>query len=230
MEVGLHVHRQPTLVGDDDEVLRRQVSAAAEDEGKQREYAVAMTRRAVILAAGGSQRMGRPKALLELDGRPIVAWHCEQLATIADEVVVVTGAAPLASVVPTTVRIVHNAAWATTEPRHSLLLAIAGLDPEAEIIATPVDVPPAPANVLEALLAAPADVVADRGAVVTYDDTPGHPVRMGARSLQAGLSTGTLRDATARAVRVPVDWPDALRTWNNADEWSAFVASVKSAR
>jgi CTP:molybdopterin cytidylyltransferase MocA len=47
-----------------------------------------MKRRAVILAAGGSQRMGRPKALLELDGRPIVAWHCERLATVADEVVV----------------------------------------------------------------------------------------------------------------------------------------------
>ena len=86
-----------------------------------------MTRHAVVLAAGGSQRMGRPKALLELDGRPVVAWHCERLATIADEVVVVTGAASLAGVVPATTRIVHNAAWATTEPRHSLLLAIAGL-------------------------------------------------------------------------------------------------------
>jgi CTP:molybdopterin cytidylyltransferase MocA len=184
----------------------------------------------VILAAGGSERMGRPKALLELDGRPIVAWHCAGLATVADEVVVVTGATSLARVVPTTARIVHNDAWATTEPRHSLLLAIAGLDPEVEIIATPVDVPPAPGNVLAALLAAPAAVVADRGAVVAYGDVPGHPIRMGARSLEAGLSTGTLRDATARALRVPVDWPGAVRTWNTADEWSAFVASVKSAR
>ena len=98
-----------------------------------------MTRRAVILAAGGSQRMGRPKALLELHGRPIVAWHCERLATIADEVFVVTGAASLARVLPANTRIVHNDVWATTEPRHSLLLAIAGLDPRAEIIATPVD-------------------------------------------------------------------------------------------
>ena len=189
-----------------------------------------MTRRAVILAAGGSQRMGRPKALLELDGRPIVAWHCERLATIADEVVVVTGAASLMGVVPATTRIVRNDAWATTEPRHSLLLAIAGLDPRAEIIATPVDVPPAPANVLEALLAVPADVVADRGAVVAYGDAPGHPIRMGVSALRAGLSAGTLRDATARALRVPVDWPGALWTWNTADEWSAFVATVKSAR
>ncbi len=189
-----------------------------------------MKRRGVILAAGGSQRMGRPKALLELDGRPIVAWHCERLATIVDEVVVVTGGASLTSVVPTTARIVHNAAWATTEPRHSLLLAIAGLDPEAEIIATPVDVPPAPANVLEALLAVPADVAARHGAVVAYEGVPGHPIRMGARSLRAGLSTGTLRDATARAFYVPVDWPGALQTWNTADEWSAFVASVSSAR
>jgi CTP:molybdopterin cytidylyltransferase MocA len=189
-----------------------------------------MTRRAVILAAGGSERMGRPKALLELDGRPIVAWHCERLATIADEVLVVTGPTVLAGVVPPTARIVHNDAWATTEPRHSLLLAIAGLDPGAEIIATPVDVPPAPGNVLAALASAPADIVADRGAVVAYGDVPGHPVRMGARSLQTALSAGTLRDATARALHVRVDWPGAVRTWNTADEWAAFLASVKSAR
>jgi len=174
--------------------------------------------------------MGRPKALLELDGRPIVAWHCERLATVADEVVVVTGAASLAGAVPKTARIVQNEAWSTTEPRHSLLLAIAGLDPEAEIIATPVDVPPAPANVLAALLAAPVEVVADRGAVVVYGDLPGHPIRMGAASLHAALDVGTLRDATARALRVPVDWPGAVQTWNTVDEWSAFVASVNSAR
>ena len=189
-----------------------------------------MKRRAVILAAGGSQRMGRAKALLVLEGRPIVAWHCERLGAIADEVVVVTGAADLASAVPPTARLVQNEAWSTTEPRHSLLLAIVGLDPEAEIIATPVDVPPAPANVLAALLAAPPDVVADRGAVVAYRDVPGHPIRMGAASLLAGLAEGTLRDATARALKVPVDWPGAVQTWNTTEEWSAFVASVKSAR
>jgi len=187
-----------------------------------------MTRRAVILAAGGSQRLGRPKALLELDGRPIVAWHCERLATVADEVVVVSGAASLAGAVPTWARVVHNEAWSTTEPRHSLLLAIAGLDPEAEIIATPVDVPPAPANVLDALLAAPANVVADRGAVVAYGDAPGHPIRMGTASLHSALNVGTLRDATARALRVPVEWPGAIVTWNTAAEWAAFVTSARS--
>ena len=186
-----------------------------------------MKRRAVILAAGGSQRMGRPKALLELDGRPIVAWHCDGLAAIADEVVVVEGAAPLAGVVPKSARIVKNDAWATTEPRHSLLLSIADLDPGDEIIATPVDVPPAPANVLKALLAAPADVVADRGAVVAYRGVPGHPIRIGAATLRAGLATGTLRDATAHALPVPVEWAGAVATWNTAAEWAAFVSSVR---
>jgi hypothetical protein len=144
--------------------------------------------------------------------------------------VVVTGATSLAGAVPKTARIVHNDASSTTEPRHSLLLAIGGLDPEAEIIATPVDVPPVPANVLAALLAAPADVAAKYGAVVVYGDAPGHPIRMGAASLRAALSAGTLRDATARALAVPVDWPGAVQTWNTADEWSAFVASVSSTR
>jgi molybdenum cofactor cytidylyltransferase len=189
-----------------------------------------MKRRAVILAAGGSQRMGRPKALLELDGRPIVAWHCEALSAVADQVVVVEGGAPLEGAVPAGARIVRNDAWATTEPRHSLLLAIADLDPLDEIIATPVDVPPAPANVLAALLAAPPDVVAARGAVVAYRDAPGHPIRIGAASLRAGLAAGTLRHATAQALRVPVAWPGAVLTWNSETEWLAFLESVNSAR
>jgi CTP:molybdopterin cytidylyltransferase MocA len=221
------VDGDPPLVGYDHQVLRRQVPATAEDEREQRYYVVDMRRRAVILAAGGSERMGRPKSLLELDGQPIVARHCEALAAVADEVVVVAGAANLAGVVPPTVRIVRNDAWATTEPRHSLLLGIADLDPGDEIVATPVDVPPAPANVLEALLDAPADLVADRGAVVTYRGAPGHPIRIGARTLRAGLATGTLRDATAAAIPVPVAWPGAVVTWNTAAEWAAFLSSTR---
>ncbi len=189
-----------------------------------------MGRRAVILAAGASLRMGRPKALLELEGRPVLSWHCEWLGAFVDEVVVVEGGTSLAHAVAGGARIVRNEAWATTEPRHSLLLGIAGLDPQDEVIVTPVDVPPAPANVLAALVAVAPDVVATRGAVVEYLGAPGHPIRIGGALLRSELGRGTLRDATARALRVPVEWPGAVATWNTESEWAALGRSVKSAR
>ncbi len=46
---------------------------------------------AIVLAAGLSRRMGRPKLLLALQGKPIVRWSVEALLPHVDEVIVVTG-------------------------------------------------------------------------------------------------------------------------------------------
>jgi molybdopterin-guanine dinucleotide biosynthesis protein A len=43
----------------------------------------------VILAGGASRRMGRNKALLELEGRPLIALIVERLRPVVDEVIVV---------------------------------------------------------------------------------------------------------------------------------------------
>ncbi len=49
---------------------------------------------AVVLAAGGSSRMGRPKMLVDLGGTPLVRHAVDAVfASRADEIVVVTGAA-----------------------------------------------------------------------------------------------------------------------------------------
>ena len=42
----------------------------------------------VILAGGSSRRMGHNKALLELDGRPLIAIIAERLRQVADEIVI----------------------------------------------------------------------------------------------------------------------------------------------
>ncbi len=45
----------------------------------------------VVLAAGLARRMGRQKLLLRLEGRPVVRWAVERIASHVDDVVVVTG-------------------------------------------------------------------------------------------------------------------------------------------
>ncbi|HUF40176.1 MAG TPA: selenium cofactor biosynthesis protein YqeC [Anaerolineales bacterium] len=69
----------------------------------------------IVLAAGASTRMGRPKQLLDWGGRPLVAHVARQaLAAGCDPVVVVTGAGAVgvqAAVADLSVDIVHNPDW-----------------------------------------------------------------------------------------------------------------------
>jgi molybdenum cofactor cytidylyltransferase len=71
----------------------------------------------IILAAGGSQRMGRPKQLLDWKGKPFVR-HVAQTALAAglDPVILVVGAMAsevMKAVEDLPVQIVHNPAWET---------------------------------------------------------------------------------------------------------------------
>lgn len=96
------------ILGDFDAVL---VAALAEGEV----YAVHEPAAGIVLAAGGSTRMGRPKPLLDWGGGPLVA-HVAGLALAAgcDPVFVVTGAegeAVKAAVADLPVRVVHNPDW-----------------------------------------------------------------------------------------------------------------------
>ena len=70
---------------------------------------------AILLAAGASTRMGRPKALLDWRGRPLARWQADQLAEACDLVIPVLGAraAEIAAVLPErpTIRPALNRAW-----------------------------------------------------------------------------------------------------------------------
>lgn len=54
----------------------------------------------VILAGGGSRRMGSPKALLEVEGLPMVLWLARRLGDACGSVLVSTGDAALACGLP----------------------------------------------------------------------------------------------------------------------------------
>lgn len=51
----------------------------------------------LVLAGGGSRRMGRDKALLEIDGRPLVERVAGRLTTVCGRVLIAAGQRPLPS-------------------------------------------------------------------------------------------------------------------------------------
>lgn len=173
---------------------------------------------AVILAAGGSTRMGQAKGLLDVDGVPLAWCHVRGFLDAGLAVTIVLGAhervyraalEPWMDAEPRPVRLVVNAAWATTTPADSLRLAHAS----GPAIVTPVDVPPARASTTQALLRERADAVAGCGGA------RGHPVR-----LASPLSPGERMDTRlARAPLVLVDDPTCLLNLNTPAAWHAWL-------
>lgn len=161
---------------------------------------------ALILAAGRGERVGGPKALLELEGRPLAALHAERrLSTECERVVIVVRAdvaralAPhLDRVDPARAIVVESSAPDPLGPAGSIAAAVeAGvLDdaPADAVLITPVDVLPANAAATAPLLDALATHEAARWA-------RGHPVAMHARTLLARYAPNAppqpLRDVLA---------------------------------
>lgn len=92
---------------------------------------------ALVLAAGSSRRMGRPKLLLELEGEPLVrrAVRTAEAAGVG-EVVVVVGprrAAMAAALAGTTARLVENPDH-LTGMASSLRVGLQALSPAAEAV------------------------------------------------------------------------------------------------
>lgn len=157
----------------------------------------------IVLAAGASRRMGRPKALLPWDGDTLWAAHARALSPLAP-VWTVLGAdsEQLAARVPAGVSTVLNPAWATTFPLDSLQVALRALPSARRVLVTPIDVVPASAAVLAVLAAGPSSCV-PRGS----DGRDGHPVALGGARLTRlrTLRGGRLDDELASAPRRRVD-------------------------
>lgn len=92
---------------------------------------------AVVLAAGMSRRMGQPKALLDLDGRPLIARLLDTLrqCDFIGSIVVVTGHEPAAIRAAATIdasinpAFVHNSSYQAGEMLSSIELGAAAIAP-----------------------------------------------------------------------------------------------------
>lgn len=154
-----------------------------------------MTVAGLLLAAGAGRRMGGPKALVELDGEPLVRRGIRLLAEGGcDPVTVVVGAAadrvrPLCA----GATVVEAADWATGMAA-SLRAGLAALDADACVVAL-VDQPLVTAAAVERLRAAHA--AGALAAVATYDGRPRNPVLLD-RTTWAGVAEAASGDDGAR--------------------------------
>lgn len=180
---------------------------------------------AVVLAAGGSTRMGHPKALLEApNGETLLRAWLDRFRAIGAERVVVVGAVvtPIAALLSPEERLVHNPGWAETGPYDSLRLGLAALDGARRVLVTPVDVPPAPLPALRRLLQAPG------AAVLAWQGTPGHPALLDAGALAAvregPVPPGGLASLLGGAMQVEADGPEVTWNLNTPEDYARWRA------
>ncbi|MCB9676565.1 MAG: NTP transferase domain-containing protein [Alphaproteobacteria bacterium] len=174
---------------------------------------------AVVAAAGGSTRMGTPKALLDWGGRALVAAHVEALGRRC-RVIVVTGAAADA-VARAAGATVENPAWATSAMIDSLRVGLAGHQGTA--VLQPVDTPPVESDVLDALLA-----VRDTAIPLDRDGRPGHPVVLSPRDVGRLATATTLRDVLDGAQRVRTRSRLVALGFNDPAEFAAAWRAARS--
>jgi CTP:molybdopterin cytidylyltransferase MocA len=163
---------------------------------------------AIVLAAGFSTRMGRPKALLDWHGTPFLAHICRTLADAGiARIVAVTGAAHDAAC---RLHTPASVVW-TVNPRpedgmlSSLRCGLQALDTaDAHVMLCLVDHPGVQAATYRALVA---QAAADRIVIPIYQGRRGHPTLFGARFVEE-LRNGDCLDGARSVVHAH---PDALR-------------------
>ncbi|MFJ9785241.1 NTP transferase domain-containing protein [Amycolatopsis sp. NPDC101161] len=137
----------------------------------------------LLLAAGAGRRFGGPKALAELDGRPLVLRALDALSAAGcDPIRVVIGAAAeqVRALLPEPRQAVFAESWETGMGA-SLKAGLAALSSEPGPVAALVHLVDLPWVGADVLTRVAANATTESVARASYDGVPGHPVLFGRR-------------------------------------------------
>lgn len=192
----------------------------------------------IVLGAGSSRRLGRPKQTLPLGGTTLLGRVvADAEASSLDPVVLVLGGAAgdaLAAAAPSRARVALNDAYGSG-CASSLLAGLDAAGPADAIVLILGDMPGVGPEVIDALRAA---WEAERpwAALTEWRGVPGHPLAFSAeafpalRALHGDKAVWKLLDAhPERFLRVPVDreLPRDVDTW---EDYEAVLASFGTAQ
>lgn len=147
---------------------------------------------AIVLAAGEGRRMGGAKALLLVEGRPLVWWHVRRLSEAGCQHIVVVVRPERADVIREQLDVFANVdvvVAATSSQSESVVAGLAATRAET-LFVTPVDVLPASRETLKALAAQLSDHV--DACTPQVNGEGGHPVFIKRRALKLLESDSSL--------------------------------------
>jgi CTP:molybdopterin cytidylyltransferase MocA len=184
---------------------------------------------AVILAAGASRRMGKPKALLQLKGKSFLGACVAAFEGAAVESVVVLGAdAEAIERLHPGLKTVRNPAWPDGQLSSARVGLRAALAQGAKIVFVhPVDAPRIVPSTVSMLLATMR--TGARAAVPTHAGKLGHPLALGFAGIEAVLraDAANLWDAVQplHPKQVPVKDGGAFENINDPVEYERLLGS-----